>query len=166
MCAGVLFAEKLYHKETKISTKIQINSLAALERLIGGDTELEVEIRNSVVQEFTKKHLKNIAEHNVAAATSRIQEEVRKVAEQHFGNMRSTVLGYVWKPSAQIAQTIRDSVEEEARVIVHNKVKEVFDSKDFDNLIQQVVDRRVDVEFNEKIRWEVKKRLDQITKSL
>lgn len=44
-----------------MSTKIQINSLAALERLIGGDTELEIEIRNNIVQEFTKKHLKQIA---------------------------------------------------------------------------------------------------------
>ena len=41
-----------------MSTKIQINSLEALERLIGGDTELEIEVRNSIVQEFAKKYLK------------------------------------------------------------------------------------------------------------
>ena len=41
--------------------KIQINSLAALERLIGGDSDIEIDIRNSVVQAFSKKHLKNIA---------------------------------------------------------------------------------------------------------
>lgn len=43
-----------------MSTKIQINSLEALERLIGGDTELEIEVRNSIVQEFAKKYLKGI----------------------------------------------------------------------------------------------------------
>lgn len=37
--------------------KIQINSLEALERLIGGDTELEIDIRNSIVHKFTQKHL-------------------------------------------------------------------------------------------------------------
>ena len=41
--------------------KIQINSLEAVERLIGGDTEVEIEVRNSVVQEFAKKHLKAVS---------------------------------------------------------------------------------------------------------
>lgn len=45
-----------------MAIKIQINSLEALERLIGGDNELEIEVRNSVVENFTKKHLKAIAE--------------------------------------------------------------------------------------------------------
>lgn len=41
--------------------KIQINSLQALERLIGGDNEMEFEIRRSIVDSFTKKHLKSLA---------------------------------------------------------------------------------------------------------
>jgi hypothetical protein len=35
--------------------------LEALERLIGGDSEVEVESRNSVVQKFAETHLKAIA---------------------------------------------------------------------------------------------------------
>jgi hypothetical protein len=38
-----------------MSVKIQINSLEALERLIGNDNNLEIDIRNSIVQNFTKK---------------------------------------------------------------------------------------------------------------
>lgn len=41
--------------------KVQISNLEALERLLGGDTELEIEIRNSVVQNFANKHLKAVA---------------------------------------------------------------------------------------------------------
>lgn len=41
--------------------KIQINSLQALERLIGGDTEIEIDIRQSVVEKFSQKHLKTLA---------------------------------------------------------------------------------------------------------
>jgi len=44
-----------------MSIKIQINSLEALERLIGGDNELELQIRTSIVHEFTNKHLKSLA---------------------------------------------------------------------------------------------------------
>ena len=43
-----------------MSIKLQINSKAALERLSGGDTELEMEIRNNSVQEFTSKRLKGL----------------------------------------------------------------------------------------------------------
>ena len=47
---------------SKTKLTIQINNLEALERLIGGDTEVELDIRNSVVQAFSKKHLKVVAE--------------------------------------------------------------------------------------------------------
>jgi|WetSurMetagenome_2_1015567.scaffolds.fasta_scaffold01346_24 hypothetical protein len=40
---------------------IQINSLEAIEKLIGGDSDIEVNIRNNVVQNFSKKYLKSIA---------------------------------------------------------------------------------------------------------
>lgn len=42
--------------------KIQINSLEALERLIGSDKNLEIEVKHSVVENFAKKHIKAIAQ--------------------------------------------------------------------------------------------------------
>ena len=66
--------------------KIQLNSLEALERLIGGDTEVEFEIRNSIVQEFTKKYLKGLV--NETIANDVIKEAVRQarneIAEKLF----------------------------------------------------------------------------------
>lgn len=53
-----------------MSVKIQINSLEALERLIGGDTELEIEIRQSVVENFSKKHLGKLANEEMMKKTS------------------------------------------------------------------------------------------------
>lgn len=61
--------------------KIQINSLEALERLIGGDNELEIEIRNSVVEEFSKKHLKSIAN---SEKLSNIYEAISKKLTSDF----------------------------------------------------------------------------------
>lgn len=46
---------------SKNNVTIQINSLEALERLIGKDNELEVSIRNSIVQDFSKHYLKSVA---------------------------------------------------------------------------------------------------------
>ena len=56
--------------------KIQINSLEALERLIGGDSELEIDIRRSVVANFTKKYLSDIAkEENIQAMAQKIHDD-------------------------------------------------------------------------------------------
>lgn len=61
-----------------MSTKIQINSLEALERLIGNDNELEIEIRQSVVENFTKKHLAKLANDDLMRkATTAIINEIQ-----------------------------------------------------------------------------------------
>lgn len=60
--------------------KIQLNSLEALERLIGGDTEVEFEIRNSIVQEFTKKYLKGLV--NETIANDVIKEALRQARNE------------------------------------------------------------------------------------
>jgi len=46
----------------KNGVTIQINSLAALERLLGNDPELEINLRNSVVQNYANKYIRGIAE--------------------------------------------------------------------------------------------------------
>lgn len=59
--------------------KIQINSLEALERLIGNDKEMEFVIKESILNGFAKKYLKSVA--NSEAMTkiaSVVKEELRK----------------------------------------------------------------------------------------
>jgi len=60
--------------------KIQINSLAALERLLGNDTELEMDIRNSVADSFAKKYLK-------AVASKYLEEETQKRLEEEVASL-------------------------------------------------------------------------------
>lgn len=40
--------------------KIQINSLQALERLIGDDREMSITVKESIINEFAKSHLKAV----------------------------------------------------------------------------------------------------------
>lgn len=40
---------------TRPNVTIQINSLEALERLLGGDTQVEVDLRKSVAVKFAEK---------------------------------------------------------------------------------------------------------------
>jgi len=47
----------------KPKTKISLEfNYEALKQLLGGDTEIEIELRNCIVQEFTRKHLKGIVD--------------------------------------------------------------------------------------------------------
>lgn len=81
-----------------MSTKIQINSLQALERLIGGDNTLELEIRQSVVTEFVKKHLKGLVDSRIVQIASTelrasIDETVRKQISATIGEYQQSGYG-------------------------------------------------------------------------
>ena len=110
-----------------MSTKIQINSLGALERLIGGDTEVEIEIRNSIVQEFAKKHLKGvISESLLASATRQAKEEI----EDEFTTIRGSGNNSWVKPTIRVdvlnrfKQEMRDQVQRELISIIQDVVAE------------------------------------------
>lgn len=45
-------------------------TLPALERLIGGDTEMEIALRQQIVEEFTKRHLKTLVQDAAVKAMS------------------------------------------------------------------------------------------------
>lgn len=101
-----------------MATKIQINSLEALERLIGGDSQLEVEVRNSIVQDFCKKYLKGVADETiVAAAKESIKLHVEKdyLKQITVGNwgrkefiLNDSMASHVIKLSSK---TINDSID-------------------------------------------------------
>jgi uncharacterized membrane protein len=55
--------------------RLELN-LPALERLIGGDTEVEIHLREQIVKEFARRHLKEIA------ATATYQEAIAEVRRQ------------------------------------------------------------------------------------
>jgi hypothetical protein len=64
--------------------KIQINSLQALERLIGGDSQIEIEVRQSVAENFAKKHLKTLANNELTEAANK--NALRFLGEEFFLN--------------------------------------------------------------------------------
>lgn len=66
-----------------MAIKVQLNSLKALERLIGGDSEIEIEIRNSIVQEFTKRYLKAlVTEDHIKTLRTELDIELKRAKDQ------------------------------------------------------------------------------------
>ena len=124
--------------------KIQINSLAALERLIGGDSELEIEIRNSIVQEFTKKYLKSVAEKvlesEVAVLTKGIKETFQQEAQSAIGEMKNS--GYysqTFVPNESFKKAITEQVQQQ----VDKQISAAIDAR-FTEVAKKGVEEQID----------------------
>lgn len=119
--------------------KIQINSLEALERLIGGDTSIEMQIRSSIVQEFTKKHLKSLA------TTDLINNLGSAVKKEIIDTFFTEIKGSGWSPNYY-------SLNDRAKDILKKECDWAVDGA-FRELIQQEIGAH-------KTREEIKKHLE------
>lgn len=152
--------------------KLQINSLQALERLIGGDTEIEVEVRKNIVQDFARKHLKPIAgdviKPMIDAATKACQREACDALAQALGTFRKGTYSYTTETFAlrpEIARELRAEASREVASAIKNAVAEIRQEYT-DAAIQRAVDRQVNAQIQDEIRVKVAARLKQISASL
>ena len=127
--------------------KIQINSLDALERLIGGDSEVEIEIRNSIVQEFTKKYLKSVAEKvlesEVAVFTKGIKATFQQQAQDAIGEMKNP--GY-YSQTFVPNETFKKAISEQVQYQVDRQISAAIDARFTEvakNGIEQQIDYRI-----------------------
>lgn len=113
-----------------MSVKIQINSIEALERLIGGDSAFEIEVRNSVVQDFSKKHLKAVAQVIETDEIRRlIRDELRTGYSQRLKAEDRDKVKSVLHPI--IAEIVRDIVREQ-RDELQEMVNKRFDDLQYE----------------------------------
>lgn len=157
-----------------MSTKIQINSLEALERLIGNDTELEIQVRNNIVQEFAKKHLKAIAnettfQNEIVIFKKALQEEFDKklgesiaTVKRYYdgGNIEKVTLHPEIK--AVIDKQVREKIDGQISEAVEGGIKHW----EQDVNINERVKKRMDFYITQHINEEVKNRLQELAKKL
>lgn len=148
--------------------KIQINSLEALERLIGGDTQVEIEIRNSIVQEFTKKYLKSLVSETLA---NQVIKEAVKVARHEIEKEFFTLDTSTFYSKVALKKEIREKLIE---IVKQDIYKEVYEELNLQEVKQELLntaawaktealkkytDERVYSEITEKIRKELLSKL-------
>lgn len=148
---------------------LQINSLEALERLIGGDSKVEIELRNSVVQKFAEKHLKPLANsdafddvkrHIIIEAEDLLAKEVGKFTKSWTGKIENIK----FKPE------IQDKITSETYKLVNEKIREAVDNavKRFEdeNNIKKKIDTSI-AYFTEKLIQErVCQKLEEVKSKL
>lgn len=128
----------------KNSLTLQINSLEALEKLIGGDTQVEIDIRNNIVQAFAEKHLKALAgsqqiNNAIVAVRASVENEVQAELKRLFGEYQNK-----WRQDIRlddkVKTIIKEAVSSEIRLLVSSHLKEIMATPDWikDNIEKYV----------------------------
>lgn len=135
-----------------MSTKIQINSLAALERLIGGESETEIEIRNSIVQEFTRKHLRAIADEKLPVYVNALMKEVTQEAHAALGLPVGGQMGLL---SSEVRLKIRETVRQELNTYlaaVADETIQDYAKKIADSMKEAMTEKAFEYAVNTRVR--------------
>lgn len=152
---------------------LQINSKQALERLIGGDSELEVTLRNNIVQEFAKTHLKKLVpalESSTAFTELKngVRKEVTKAIQQQTISFKEYYAGgglYDVKLRPEIQEVIDREVKKAISGVIRVACDEAL-AKYTEEFITKVVAAQIDHNLKVIIGDKVKERLKDVMSGL
>ena len=148
---------------------IQINNLEALERLIGGDSEVEVDIRNSVVQKFAEKHLKPLANapeigEVLSAIKGEITKQIKEKCEKDIATFQTSWGGSVH--DIKLRPEIKAEIDRQVRSLTDKQVQEAVDEALKFWLNEAELKKRIDARFEyytkEYINNEIKSRIEKL----
>ena len=153
-------------------TTIQINSLEALERLIGNDNEVEINIRNSIVQEFSKKHLKSLVTSTLLDSLAEklkkeVIEEFRdktqvgmytlnvELSKEVMANLKKKLTDRVWEQLYNLINEIlqKDKINEtiqDALVVAVSRIIRDISDTNLENRLNDMVDKKIKEKLNLK----------------
>ena len=159
-----------------MSTKIQINSLEALERLIGGDSELEIEVRNNVVQDFANKHLKGLAvvynENHFKNLTNTVYKEMKDKFQEEFGLKITTEKSPSYYSSPKQVLVLKDETKAQIKALIERETLgevAIITNKIVSNLlpsIMKTVEEQVNLVVDRMTKDEVKKQVEKKIKQI
>lgn len=134
-----------------MSVKIQINSKEALDRLIEGDPELKIQVRESIINGFAKTYLKSVANSKVMETLeTEIMEELRDTG--FFGLLEEECSGVIRK--MKLSSDVRELIKSKVTHSVHTLINEAM--KKPTNDIKTLLKERFDY-----LAWVVESKLSE-----
>jgi len=135
-------------------------SLPALERLLGGDTELEIQLREQIANAFARKHLKVLLnDHLFSQCQQELVRVARSVVEEYFGQP-SRIFGATAQLTSELKNTIRVAAQKQVREFMDQRLQEYMDER-IENF-KVIVDRKLKKILDDTIK---EKNLDEIVKA-
>lgn len=142
--------------------KIEL-TLPALERLIGGDTEIEVALRRQIVEEFAKRHLKVVADEACyQTALQNAKHYVDEVAKETF-DIENITTSHLWPTvGSRLQSLIRNLVEQQAQKIVDEVLMKTieYQKKYWSDEVSRAVKKEIDRQIEREIEEGIRKRLE------
>jgi hypothetical protein len=136
--------------------------LPAIERLIGGDTEVEVRIRKQIVEEFARRHLKAIAETaSYEAAIQAAKDYVNQAAKETFG-IENLVTSHLWPTAGhRLKAMVESMVKEQAQKAVDEALLKTieYQKRYWSKEINDAVRKANDKEIEKLVEAEIQRRL-------
>lgn len=151
--------------------KIQINSLAALERLIGDDKEMEFAVKDSIFNTFAKNYLKSVAHSEIMDALKKavlyeLEKGLNLVVER-----TSSWAGCTYKAKPELKEAIDKAAKEALDEMIKETVKESMASveKEVNQRVGYALDcicsKVAEVNIDRLVRERLSKMLNQTTQS-
>lgn len=101
--------------------KVQINNLAALERLIGDDKEMEITVKYSIINEFAKSYIKSVANSEIIdTIKSAILKEVKET--NYFGLITKGTGTTNYLLSKEAKELVRKQVKREVEQLIYDTI--------------------------------------------
>lgn len=139
-------------------------TLPALERLIGGETEIEVHLRQQIVEKFAEKHLKAIVKSEAwKAAYTQWQAElevaVAKILQEYIAAQQDKDPRI---PGTSSGYKLQHAIATAADKAVEQAVQRVVDTQKryMEGMVKTAVDRAMDAEIKKRIDEGVTARLN------
>lgn len=126
----------------------------ALERLLGGDTELEIELKTNIANQFAEKHLKSLVSSQLILATKGKVETM--VREEITG---SAVGWNINSISNKYQDIILFTLKTALMTLIEAEVKKVIDSGHYKDLVDNFVQREANRIANEWTSGDIEKRI-------
>lgn len=109
----------------------------ALHRLLGGNTETEIELRNCIVQEFAKKHLKGLANDRtlgemLKAEFASIKPEIERQIALQVGRKKNS-----WSSELELTPGLVSALNAKVTSVVNTELNKAVSS------IQTTIDSRI-----------------------
>lgn len=155
--------------------KLSLN-LPALERLLAGDTELEVELRHNIAKQFAKDHLAGVVNDEtqkaiagVKAQFSEVAKQIGKLADDEIKRQVGHYTGGGWSSSAykanlteQVAKLVSDVTYEGVKKSIDKHVGDLVDyyetrwrshiCKRVEEKFDQVIENLVNAEIGRRLK--------------
>ena len=142
--------------------RLELN-LPALERLIGGDTELELHLRQQIVQEFAKRHLKAVAEKaTYEAAVEAAKQYINAVAKEAF-DVEHLATSHLWPTVGyRLRSLIENLVKESAQKIVDEALAKFIQHQShyWRGEVRKAVEQEMERQIEKEIADGIRKRLE------